>query len=254
MIFYFTATGNSLAAAKHLAQATGDRIASVTDYTDVKKPRFDIPGGERVGLVFPVYYWGMPPIVSDFIKKLSAEDFAGKYVYVVVTMGGGCGDTIAQTAKAFQKIGIAVSAGFDVAMPENYVLMFRAPTREKAAQELKFAAKRLDEIAGVIREKKKTALTTPVRRAKGLLGAVAQKYYLAHRKTKKFRLSGACTHCGLCERICPVGAIRLDKNGPVWHGDCLHCMGCINRCPVRVIEYGKATAKHGRYVHPTAFR
>ena len=48
-------------------------------------------------------------------------------------------------------------------------------------------------------------------------------------------------------KSCPVGNIRLVDGHPVWGKQCIHCMACLHFCPRKVIQYGKATQKKGRY-------
>ena len=69
MIFYFTGTGNSQYAAKTLA-AEGERLVSVVEC--LRKDKYDYEPGpdESVGLVFPVYYGGLPVAVRQFIERL----------------------------------------------------------------------------------------------------------------------------------------------------------------------------------------
>ena len=61
MIFYFSATGNSQYIAQRLAEVTGETLVSITECL--------LPG-ERVGFVTPVYFFGLPSIVSEFIRNL----------------------------------------------------------------------------------------------------------------------------------------------------------------------------------------
>lgn len=65
--------------------------------------------------------------------------------------------------------------------------------------------------------------------------------------TKAFQVEDACISCGLCERNCPVSAIRLVDGRPVWSDACIHCMACLHGCPAKAIQYGKGTRKKGRY-------
>ena len=44
----------------------------------------------------------------------------------------------------------------------------------------------------------------------------------------------ACTQCGTCEAVCPVGAVTLDP-GPVFDQTCFDCFSCIRECPEEAI-------------------
>ncbi len=46
-------------------------------------------------------------------------------------------------------------------------------------------------------------------------------------------VSDACTDCGICEKICPIGTAANDfkENGQVASVDCLRCKECLAKCP-----------------------
>ena len=60
-----------------------------------------------------------------------------------------------------------------------------------------------------------------------------------------------CISCGLCQEICPCGAIALTDGKPVWvKSQCVRCLGCIHRCPTRAIRWKRADEDRGRYYNP----
>lgn len=73
------------------------------------------------------------------------------------------------------------------------------------------------------------------------------------RKTKHlFVDTDACIGCGICEKKCPVHAIKMDNKTPVWKTDkCEMCLGCLHRCPKFAIQYDNdKTKQHGQYRNP----
>ncbi len=80
----------------------------------------------------------------------------------------------------------------------------------------------------------------------------AQPFYDSKaRKTSNLRVEGGCIGCGLCEKKCPVGAIKMESGKPVRVMEkCVMCLGCLHRCPKFAIQYGKNTARHGQYTNP----
>ena len=82
---------------------------------------------------------------------------------------------------------------------------------------------------------------------------LAFPYTYCNRKksTAPFVVLGRCIRCGACAKKCPMGAIEMRDNRPIWIKEqCLQCLGCLHRCPVFAIQYGKKTIKHGQFVHP----
>ena len=54
----------------------------------------------------------------------------------------------------------------------------------------------------------------------------------------KIRPVPGCTACGDCQKVCPVDAISMNKNGRpmVDNGECLLCAKCLNACPGRALK------------------
>ena len=247
MIYYFTGTGNSMAAADFFALRMGEERKDMAEA--MKKRDFSccIGENETLGLVFPVYYWGLPTAVVNFLSKLK---LSGKtpYVWAVITCGSGIGAADKQLKAVAERFGIRVNAVFSLVMPDNFVPMFRAPKEEQVKEILKKADKRMEEILAALQKREKGEESGM---KELMLSASMQALYRNGRKTDKFTVDETCVGCGLCGQICPAGAIRLEDGKPVWKkAQCVLCMGCLNRCPAQAIQYGKRSRKNGRYVHP----
>jgi NAD-dependent dihydropyrimidine dehydrogenase PreA subunit len=65
-----------------------------------------------------------------------------------------------------------------------------------------------------------------------------------------FRADENCTGCGTCEKVCPVGDIKMEGGRPVWLHKCTQCFACLQWCPKEAIQFGKGTSGRKRYHHP----
>jgi Fe-S-cluster-containing hydrogenase component 2 len=237
LIYYFSGTGNSEYAAKKLAEKTSDKAV---DIVDVMNGRAEIENNGVTGIVFPVYFWGLPEIIKRFSKKIKIN--TGDYVYAVITCGANTGTADKMLEKT---LGRKMNYSFSLRMPDNYVVMYDPCKKEKAQRYLRHADKELEIICDEIGNKicKKSGAS-----GGELNSFIVSKLYNPFRKTKKFFADDKCTSCGFCEKICPEGAIVIENGKPRWtKSKCQHCTACINRCPAKAIQYGKKTADRGRY-------
>ena len=242
MIFYFTGTGNSLAAAKQLA-VPGEALIDMAEANRTGQFVYTFRKGEKAGFVYPEYCSSVPLPVTDFVRRLQ---FRGKgYVYAVVTSGGGAGKSAAYLDLCLAARGITLHRAFSVRMPNNAVFYSDTPSPEAVRKTLTQAEEKLKQIKAQISSK----MIVPVK-GKTTAPLMHSIYDLA-RTAKPFSVNDHCIGCGRCEEICPENVIVLENGKPVWRSDkCAVCAACINRCPVEAIQYGRFTAGRRRYVHP----
>ncbi|MFA5006112.1 MAG: EFR1 family ferrodoxin [Candidatus Izemoplasmatales bacterium] len=251
MIYCFSGTGNSLHAAHAVARLTGDAVRPIAVERDAAgaHPVFRPTPGERLGFCYPIHAWGMPRIVSDFIRDLRVEGVPS-YVFCVSTCGAEEGDTAAVLERSLRKKGLTLDGAFTVAMPNNYLLGYELDAPEERDRILAAADVRLERIADAVTRREPGARMLLTGSRPKLMSTLIHPLFSRFAvTTAPFRVTDACIRCGLCERVCPVHTIRLDPL-PVWGRKCTQCLACINRCPVGAIDYGKGTVGKRRYVHP----
>jgi len=246
MLFYFTGTGNSKFIADGIAAKIGERVLDISDCMRKEQFAFSLEREERLGFVSPVYYFGLPIIVVDFLKKLNLSTNQSHYTYVILNCGGATGNAERQIPKAYKP-----DAVFGLVTVDNYVPMYKVVSDAEIKEQLDKAEQAMGGIVERI-QNRETGTFNPVKGSMaGLLTLLAYSLYKHGRKTRKFHTNENCTGCGLCEKGCPREVITLENNKPVWKaGRCEQCLGCLHRCPTAAINYGKKTAGRGRYVNP----
>ena len=248
MIFYFSGTGNSLYVVQKLHEADGGELIDIAGALNEKRFKYEIAEGEKIGIVFPVYFYGLPTVVAEFVDQLTVESDAKPFIYTVITCGGSIGNADKMLGNLLKQRNLQLNSAFSIEMPSNYVMMYDAPDKEKQNITLGNAEKQIEKIAGLLEANKKGNFVS--NRGLAIVTPISYWLYGIFRKTKKFYVTDACTSCGLCEEICPSRSIQLSYGKPEWINEkCSHCTACINRCPAQAIEYGNST-KRGRYINP----
>lgn len=254
MVYYYSGTGNSAYVARELARMTGQKRPPRSIPEVMKGSRLDIYLDKVLGFVFPIYSWGVPPMVLKFVKRLPAALFEGRYVWAVCTCGDEAGLAMRNFSKAIKEVcARQPDLCASVIMPNNYVLLpgFNVDSEEVRDSKLAAAPRRLRQLADLI-----TARTTEVYDVhEGSMPALRSLVYPLFKRwginPGHWKVSGKCVGCGKCASICPAGNISINSQcRPEWGDRCLSCCACFHVCPERAIDYGKMTQGKGQYLFP----
>ncbi|MDT8358608.1 MAG: EFR1 family ferrodoxin [Methanomicrobiaceae archaeon] len=247
IIYYFSGTGNSLATARLLCESLGAcECISIAGLRDEKSEV--TPDAERVGIVCPVYDFGLPSIVVDFAEMLDLQGV--RYLFAVLTKGGLGDSALRQLDAVVGSQGRILDGAWTVRMPGNFVPLYGPPEGEKRAAIL---AKAEDEIASIAGQITREAVVRP-----GIapITSILQKLLYGpfienvHGSDMRFEVENTCTSCRICEEVCPVQNIRMVEGRPEWQHHCEFCLACLHFCPVQAIQWGLMTKRRGRYRHP----
>ncbi len=250
MIAYFSGTGNSRYLALALSKLLDEPVTEISR-TDPVSMTFS---GQSLGLVMPVYAWGIPPLVTAWIKHWS-ERFVeeirarGIFVWAVLTCGDETGMAPEMLNDALRGRGLKASALWSVMAPNVYVLLpgFNVDSAEVEQRKLSEMKERLSAIADAVRSRRKvidltygsfprlkTRLVYPLFRRWGI-------------RPSKWRWTPECIGCGQCVKACPMDNIVMKGGHPKWGADCVSCLGCYHVCPTHAVQYGSATQGKGQY-------
>lgn len=249
MIFYFSATRNSLYVAKQIA-TEHERLLFIPECIDKNTYEFDVEDGENVGVISPTYNWTVPSVVSEFLEKIKLNYKTKPYLYYVGTFGTTTGAAASMANKYINQNGYSFDALFDVKMPDTWTVTYDLSNNKHVAKINQKADIQIEQLKQNIQNKvtgKHMHITTPY--ITGVLGK--QIYDKKTRYTSNLTVEDTCIGCGLCSRKCPVHAIEMKDKHPVWVKEqCTMCLGCLHRCPKFAIQYGPKTKAHGQYQHP----
>lgn len=245
MVFYFTGTGNSLHAARVIAQTTGDDVTSMAEC--LKKGRTVFAPDERLGFVFPVYFMGLPDLVRRFLERFTLAGGAPGQIYIVTTCGFYPGGAAKQAAGILKKKGLLNVACYSV--KTTHIWTPHCSFKDKAQ-----VGKRLGEAEQSIFAAAQNILYKRGGKGRGgggLSARLMRPLYERARQTHRFSAGDTCIGCGVCARNCPSEAIEIREGRPVWTREkCSLCLACLHRCPKFAVRYAGKSCCHGQYLHP----
>ena len=245
MIFYFSATGNSKYLAQKLQDITGDEMYDIA--AELRgNCGYTLADDEIVYIVSPVYFFGMPLNVKEFIDRMSFNRRPD--VDIMINFGTLPGDAIHAFEKELNAKGFNVRNRYGTRMPENYIILFRPPKDDRMVHLLDDADRMMEEVSGTIRSGCVKDVGIKKNILMNIFGHIARPIYVYGRRTRGFHINTACSGCGKCVDLCPEGIIEMQDDAPVWtEKKCLRCCSCINRCPHKAIEFGFLTKGRRRY-------
>ena len=232
MIYYFSATGNTRYVAQKIADEIGDRATSIVGLGKC------VCTDEVVGICSPTYCTGLAHIVEEFLKNLQLNGV--KYFFILTTYG-------TFTDVNYKKFTpYKPDALFSIKFPDNATWIFDLSDSESVQNTLNKSKIALNEVIDKIKDRKVGSFIQ--NRAPILIRNAYHLMLKGERKTRHFSVDENCIGCGLCEKSCPVSAIKLNDKKPTWVTRyCEMCLSCLHHCPKFAIHRGKNTSRHGQY-------
>ena len=250
LVFYFSGTGNALAAANWINSFSKSiniesQIINIADHPNLNE--ITIEENTLIGFCYPTHGFNAPPIVIKFLRKFPSTNKKVKFFTLNTRAGmkaskiftpGISGlafilPLIILLLKGYKSVGYR-----PLDLPSNWISIH--PGLKKQVIESIF--KRCKPLTTVFISKimsgKKSfnrLYELPIDVAISPL-ALGYYFYARFILSKTFIATKDCNQCGLCEKECPVNAIIIKDKLPYWTYKCESCMHCMNSCPQRAIE------------------
>lgn len=219
LVFYFTATGNSLFVARQFS----DSPLSIPQ--ELKKGAQSYEADE-IGFVFPDYAASAPMIVREFLEK---NKFKSSYMFAVITFGN-ASVNVAEWWNDFAKgKGVTFNYINTILMVDNYLPVFDMNEQRRID-------KHIDEtLAGLLEDigSQKTYIQSAD------MGFFNQDM-LKNMQDQHFSMTAdrllqldkeRCIQCMNCEKVCPHKNFSLSGGELRFAGKCEFCLACVHNCP-----------------------
>lgn len=223
MVFYFTATGNSLYIAKKIDKnpiSISKAIHGDTNFTD-----------KKIGIVCPIFAGQPPKIVLDFMRKAS---FKTDYFFMVLTYGMNDSDAAEYTKKLGKKIGLQIDYIRTIQMVDNYLPAFDMD------EEMAIDKKIEEQIPAILEEINNRASIIPIasKKARRLhkMVSLINRIIPRFNNGKQIKITDACTGCGICTKVCPTCNFYIENGKSKRRKKtCEFCLACAQNCPHKAI-------------------
>lgn len=224
MVFYFTATGNSL----HVAKELDTHPVSIAQAIHSKDKLYQ---ANSIGIVCPVFGHEMPELVKAFLKE---SRFETGYFYLLLTYGNRHGGA-AELAKVYAEgLGIYPDYINTVLIADNFLPDFDM-------EEQRLLDKKIDEQIDHIK--------SDLVERKHFIASVTEQDRAAHREFLDrlahapnmfhdlYEITDDCIGCGICTKVCPKKCFHMEGQKSIWNKTgCISCMACIHACPMLAIQ------------------
>lgn len=239
LVFYFTATGNSLFIARQLS----DNLVSIPQ--ELKKGDLSYTADE-IGFVFPDYAASAPMIVREFLSKAK---FNAPYMFSVITYGNAHVNVSEWWNNFAAEKGVKFNYIKPILMVDNYLPVFDM-------NEQMTLDKHLDEnLAAIINdlsEKKNYIQPSEMGFFSQQMLEGMQNEHFSHTAQDLIKIDdNKCIQCMTCAKVCPHNNFSISGGKLTASASkCEYCLACIQNCPQKALSLERERNKDARYRNP----
>jgi ferredoxin len=224
MVFYFTATGNSL----YVAKKFDTNLISIPQVINNDNLTFE---DKTIGIVCPDYSGRLPQLVVDFMKKAT---FKADYFYVILTYGKNYSVVTEITKQIGDEYGISIDYIRPILMVDNFLPVFDMD--EEKAIDKNVDGQIAVALADVAQRKQEIPSATDESRKLYEVVQERNKNMPSFINGEQITVTDKCIGCGICSKVCPLGRFYIDNGKALRRNNtCAFCLSCIQNCPQKAI-------------------
>ncbi len=250
LILYFSGTGNTHYIAKRIKASLKNENTecnAVETFPPERIKDYDI-----LIFGFPIYACRMPEFLKQFIDKFPLTK--SRRIILFSTFAYTPCNAMKDAAHYFEKRGFRTAFAKGIKMPgsEGLLLLKKGTRAAKKASQVNFKS-----IEQFVNDVKNAIYSHSTGKAQGNFlfapfGLIMKLFIPVENTLKRAMFADEnCTHCGICEKVCPTNNIKVTDSEVLFGKECVLCLRCVSQCPVEAIQIGKFTKGTVRWRGPS---
>lgn len=226
LVFYFTATGNSL----YVARALSTEPISIPQA--LKEGKLDYEADE-IGFVFPDYAASAPLIVREFVEKARLK---APYIFSVITYGNYAANVADWWNDFCRQKNVTNNYINTLLMVDNYLPVFDMNEQIKIGKNIPENMSAI--VSDIDSRREYISHTETDKRMLGWLKRLQDEHFPMEAERLLKLDESACIGCGICSTVCPHGNFRVSDKAS-FSGACEYCLACVHSCPQKALTLAR---------------
>lgn len=226
IVFYFTATGNSL----YVARTLSPEPVSIPQALKGGKLDFE---ADEIGFVFPDFAASAPLIVREFVEKARLK---APYIFSVITYGNYAANVADWWNDFCKQRNVTNNYINTLLMVDNYLPVF------DMNEQIKIDKKIPENLSAIVSDidgrREYISHTEADERMLGWLKRLQDKHFPMEAERLLKLDEAACIGCGICSTVCPHGNFKVADKAS-FSGSCEYCLACVHSCPQKALTLAR---------------
>lgn len=227
LVFYFTATGNSL----YVARAFSGELVSIPQALKEEMLEYE---ADEIGFVFPDYAASAPLIVREFVEKARLK---APYIFSVITFGNFAANVAEWWDDFCRQKGVSNQYVNTLLMVDNYLPVFDMNEQVKIDKHI---PENLAQIVNDVEAHREFISHADVNeQMQGFLKRLQDEHFPMEVERLLKLNADACIACGTCAQVCPHGNFKVTEEAVEFKGVCEYCLACVHACPQKALTLAR---------------